>query len=71
MSGRWDKKIEKLSDSKHLSFCVHPKSYFLGDLKLHAKFHNTMITSSGRTVTAAERKKEREKNDVNSGHLVP
>ena len=36
----------------------HPKSYFLCDLKPHAKFHNPTITPSGRKVSEAERKKE-------------
>jgi hypothetical protein len=52
---------------------VHLKSYLLCDLKPPAKFHNPMKSTSGRKVTwHKERKKERkkEKNAVNSGHLV-
>ena len=36
----------------------HPKSYFLCDLKPHAKFKNPTITPSGRKVSEAEREKE-------------
>jgi hypothetical protein len=37
----------------------------------HAKFQNPTITPSRRTASEAKRKTEREKNAVNSGHLVP
>ena len=37
------------------------KSYFLCDLKPHAKFWNPTITPSGRKVTNSEREKERKK----------
>ena len=49
----------------------HPqkKSYLFCDLKPYAKFQNTTITPSGRKVTRAETKKE--KNAINSGHLIP
>ena len=47
----------------------YPKSYFFGDLKPHAKFWNPMITPSWRKVSVGER--EKRKNAVNSGHLVP
>ena len=47
----------------------HPKSYFFCELKPHAKFRNPTLTPSGRKVTRAER--EKRKNAVNSGHLVP
>ena len=39
-------------------------------LKPHAKFQNTRTTHSGRKITKVERKKEREGNTVNIGHLV-
>ena len=45
---------------KQSTFCSHPKSYFCCDLKPQAKFHSPTITSSGRKVSEAERKKERE-----------
>jgi hypothetical protein len=42
---------------------VHLKSYFICDLKSHAKFYNTTITPSGRKVSEAEERnrEEREK----------
>ena len=49
---------------------------FFCDLKPHAKFHNPTITPSWRKVSVEEerkkerKKEEREKNAVNSGHLV-
>ena len=46
----------------------HPKSHFFCELKSHAKFQNPKITPSGRKV---ERKKDSEKNALNSGYLVP
>ena len=54
-------------------FFSYPKSYFFGDLKPHAKYQNPRTTPSGRKVTQADRKKEkerREKNAIHSGHLV-
>ena len=47
----------------------HPKSYFFGDLKPHAKIQNPTITLSGRKVSEAERGGE--KNAVNSGPIEP
>ena len=42
------------------------------DLKPNAKYQKPTITPYGRKVNVAERKKEeRDKNAVNSGHLVP
>ena len=46
-----------------------PPLIFFCDLKPHAKFQNPTITPSGRKVSVGE--EEREKNAVNSGHLVP
>jgi hypothetical protein len=40
------------------------------NLKPHTKFENPTIAGSGRKVTTSWEKKEREKNAVNSGHLV-
>ena len=40
-------------------------------LKPHANFRNPTITPSWRKVSVGEKKKEREKNAVNSGHIVP
>jgi hypothetical protein len=47
----------------------NPNSFFC-DLKPHAKFRNPTITPSGRKVTVGE-EREKSKNGVNSGHLVP
>jgi hypothetical protein len=69
MSRRGINKIQTFSDqfSCKSDDSKHPKSYFLGDLKPHPKFHNPLVTPSGRQVTKAERKKK----NVNGGHLVP
>ena len=37
----------------------NPKSYFLCDLKPHAKFENPRTTPSGKKVTGGERKREK------------
>jgi hypothetical protein len=47
------------------------KLKIISDLQLHAKFRNPTITPSGRKVHAGEQRRRREKNSVNSGHLVP
>ena len=47
--------------------CFTPILFFC-DLKPHAKFQNHTVTPSGRKVTRSEK---REKNAINSGHLVP
>jgi hypothetical protein len=44
---------------------VYPKSYFLCDLKLHAKFHNPRTTPSGR-----KEKERKKKNTKYSGHFI-
>ena len=46
----------------------YPKSYFVFDLKPHAKFQNHAKFQKS---NGGRKKKEREKNAVNSGHLVP
>ena len=57
------KKKKKLSPK----FVFTPNLIFFCDLKPHAKYHNPTIAPSRRKVSEAER----EKNAVNSGHLVP
>ena len=47
-----------------------PKFYFFCKLKPYGKFRNPTITPCGRKVRAGE-EEQREKNAVNSGHLVP
>jgi hypothetical protein len=51
-----------------------PQILFFCNLKPHAKFQKPTVTPSGRKVTEAEERKrkkdKREKNALNSGHLV-
>jgi hypothetical protein len=69
-SGKNPKKMTHLGAGGGVpQICVHPISYFLCDLKPHKKFQYPTITPSGRKVTW--QKREKRKNAVNSGHLVP
>jgi hypothetical protein len=36
-------------------FIFNPNSYFWGDLKLHAKFHNSTTTPPGRKIYGTDR----------------
>jgi hypothetical protein len=48
-----------------------PQILFFCDFKPLNKFQNTTITPSGRKVARQKREREKRKNVVNSGHLVP
>ena len=51
-----------------LQIFLHLKSYFVCEFKPHAKFQKHMTTPSGKKVTQAERKKE--KNTIIRGHYI-
>ena len=57
------KKNKSTSRSQEGSLILfsHPKSYFFGNLKPHAKFQNHTITPSGRKVSKAEERKKEER----------
>ena len=59
----------KICQCTYLKKMLCLKSYYFCKLGSHAKFHNPMITTSGRKVTGPER---RGKNAVNSGlYILP
>ena len=69
MIGRGGKQNWQINRSIFSPFHATLSTFRFSRLKLHATFQNPRITPSGRKVTTSD--EEREKNAVNSGHLVP